>query len=263
MLLKQSVEQSPIATTLICVLWRAPMKWMTKFLLDREATINTCSYPEAAALHTATRLDHHTVVNFLLAHTWRIVSGRLSRNIFAITMDNHLADKLISYHLTGDRLSEYPIYWMIVPFTTLYQMLCCCYHKPVAWFNINMSYQYRKSHCGDKTIVRSFYLHNGTSYTGNMTSLYSIRAQGDLEDGCDVCPVVFVAMDLNAMAIEIKCLKKNTFLSSKARIWKISYGDFEHKVTPKYCLSWDDFKTNLTIFKIIAAMHWFSFQCND
>ena len=45
-------------------------------------------------------------------------------------------------------------------------------------FNIKMpSYQYRKSHCGDKTVVRSSYLHNGISYTGKTTSLYWIRAQ--------------------------------------------------------------------------------------
>ena len=45
-------------------------------------------------------------------------------------------------------------------------------------FNIKMSsYQYRKSHCGDKTVVRSSYLHNGISYTGKMSSLYWIRAQ--------------------------------------------------------------------------------------
>ena len=37
-------------------------------------------------------------------------------------------------------------------------------------------YQYRKSHCGDKTISRSSYLHNGISYTGNRTSLYWIGA---------------------------------------------------------------------------------------
>ena len=44
------------------------------------------------------------------------------------------------------------------------------------WFNIKMSsLQYRKSHCGDKTVVRSSYLHNGISYTGKMTSLYWIR----------------------------------------------------------------------------------------
>ena len=40
------------------------------------------------------------------------------------------------------------------------------------------SYQYSKSHCGDKTVVRSSYLHNGISYTGKMTSLYWIRALG-------------------------------------------------------------------------------------
>ena len=39
------------------------------------------------------------------------------------------------------------------------------------------SYQCRKSHCGDKTVVRSSYLHNGISYTGKMSSLYWIRAQ--------------------------------------------------------------------------------------
>ena len=36
------------------------------------------------------------------------------------------------------------------------------------------SYQYRKSHCGDKTILRPSYLHNGISYTGKMASLYWI-----------------------------------------------------------------------------------------
>ena len=44
-------------------------------------------------------------------------------------------------------------------------------------FNIKMtSYQYRKSHCGDKTILRLSYLHNGIPYTGKMTSLFWIRA---------------------------------------------------------------------------------------
>ena len=47
-----------------------------------------------------------------------------------------------------------------------------------ARLNIKMSsYQYRKSHCGDKTVVRSSYLHNGISNTSKMTSLYWIRAQ--------------------------------------------------------------------------------------
>ena len=49
---------------------------------------------------------------------------------------------------------------------------------PGPWFNIKMSsYQYRKSHCGDKTILRPSYLHNGISYTGKMMSFYWIGAQ--------------------------------------------------------------------------------------
>ena len=48
---------------------------------------------------------------------------------------------------------------------------------PGGWFNKKIpSYQYRKSHCGDKTLLRPSYLHNGISYTGKMTSLYWIRA---------------------------------------------------------------------------------------
>ena len=50
------------------------------------------------------------------------------------------------------------------------------------WFNIKMSsYQYRKSHCGDKTILRPSDLHNGISYTGKTTSIYWIRAQLHVE----------------------------------------------------------------------------------
>ena len=37
-------------------------------------------------------------------------------------------------------------------------------------------YQYRISHCGDKTILRPSYLHNEISYTGKMPCLYWIKA---------------------------------------------------------------------------------------
>ena len=58
---------------------------------------------------------------------------------------------------------------------------CSIWHREVRsagpWFNIKMpSYRCRKSHCGDKTVVRSSYLHNGISYTGKTTSLYWIIA---------------------------------------------------------------------------------------
>ena len=49
------------------------------------------------------------------------------------------------------------------------------------WISIKMpSYRNRKSHCGDKTILRPSYLHNGISYTGKTTSLYWIRALGTI-----------------------------------------------------------------------------------
>ena len=41
------------------------------------------------------------------------------------------------------------------------------------------SCQYRKSHCGDKTILRPSYLHNGISYTGKLTSFILNRGPGD------------------------------------------------------------------------------------
>ena len=44
---------------------------------------------------------------------------------------------------------------------------------PGPWFNIKTSsFQYRKSHCIDKTIVRLSYLRSGNSYTGMKASLY-------------------------------------------------------------------------------------------
>ena len=40
------------------------------------------------------------------------------------------------------------------------------------WAPIQYKDIYRKSHCGDKTILRPSYLHSRISYTGKTTSLY-------------------------------------------------------------------------------------------
>ena len=53
-------------------------------------------------------------------------------------------------------------------------------YSPATWdhgaggrFNVKMpSYQYRKSHCGNKTILWPSYFHNGIFHTGKMWSLY-------------------------------------------------------------------------------------------
>ena len=54
---------------------------------------------------------------------------------------------------------------------------------PGPGFSTNMSsYRHRKSHCGDKTVVRSSYLHIGISYTGKMASLYWTNPQNKMAD---------------------------------------------------------------------------------
>ena len=44
-----------------------------------------------------------------------------------------------------------------------------------SWCSINISYQYRKSHRGDKTFVRTSYLHNGLYYSDKTAPPYSIN----------------------------------------------------------------------------------------
>ena len=62
--------------------------------------------------------------------------------------------------------------------TVMTNFVSCIHPAPAPRFNIKMSScQYRKSHCGDKTVVRSSYLHNEISYTGKMASLYWFRPQ--------------------------------------------------------------------------------------
>ena len=46
-----------------------------------------------------------------------------------------------------------------------------------SWFKIKMSScQYRKSHYGDKTVVRSSYFHNGNWYTSSKTPFFHIES---------------------------------------------------------------------------------------
>ena len=66
-------------------------------------------------------------------------------------------------------------------------------------FNIKMSsYRYRKSHCGDKTILRPSYLHNGISYIGKTSSLYWIRALMCSALFCWCCVPILIARFVGA-----------------------------------------------------------------
>ena len=61
---------------------------------------------------------------------------------------------------------------------------CKVWKSSGPWFDIKMSsHQYRKSHYGDKTILRPSYLHHAISNAGKMSSLYWIRAQINVRFG--------------------------------------------------------------------------------
>ena len=82
-------------------------------------------------------------------------------------------------HLISLAVSDAIFLWSL---PIMYRSRDIEHEPPGPRFNIKMlSYQYRKPHCGDKTVVRSSYLHNGISYTDKMASLYWIRV---LAFGC-------------------------------------------------------------------------------
>ena len=94
---------------------------------------------------------------------------------------------------------------------------------PGPWFNIKMlSYQYRKSHCGDKTILRPSYLHNGISYTGKKTSLYWIRAKVSTEaPGLYWCYDIQSSIYFPTGSASLFCVRSK---DDKSHSWVVSCG---------------------------------------
>ena len=103
-------------------------------------------------------------------HTWK--DGLLYWDGAQMVLWKKVSSFLLMHWDTTVLHKAYNTYpWKICGNSLIYSMIWSSSSGP--WFNIKMSsYQYRKSHCGDKTVVRSSYLHNGISYTGKMTSLY-------------------------------------------------------------------------------------------
>ena len=113
-----------------------------------------------------------------------VIKYRTWFNTFSLRQNDwHFADNIFKSNLFNE---NYCIFiWILLKYVSrgpitnmpiLFQIMACWWTGPR--FNIETtSYQYRKSHCGDKTILRPSYLHNGISYTGQMTSLYWIGAQ--------------------------------------------------------------------------------------
>ena len=103
------------------------------------------------------------------------------------------------------------------------------------WFNIKMSsYQYRKYHFGDQTILRPSYLHNGISYTGSMTSLYWIMAQ---------CPCEYAIICYHWIWIQNLLPGVNFYFSSVQayhgftgiQMWWQLFSDFENLLMNSKC----------------------------
>ena len=122
--------------------------------------------------------------------------------------------------------------------------------RPGPWFNIKMSsYQYRKSHCGDKMILRPSYLHNRIFYTGKMISLYWIGAQNilislNIMAGDDL--VMPGARESAGMVITQFTWNNPVHFSQCIKVWKLAgtnliFDNFQAWKRRKTC--WSDRKT--------------------
>ena len=146
----------PLPPQLSCVTMAVPATTIT--------TASQTTATDAPVLTTSSRgLSLWTYAMMTSSNEWRIVSRTLEWVNIAI---NRPAVLMAIRAMSGNVEERGRNSWLWSLMT-----------EAGGWFNIKMtSYQYRKSHCGDKTILRPSYLHNGISYTGKMTSLYWIRA---------------------------------------------------------------------------------------
>ena len=118
------------------------------------------------------RCDSHLIVlqGFKFA-TWNFLNGKAgigSRAVEVIERTNQS-----SWYCPCQVVSVLDSKSSLTDSKTWGAQLSCNSRTSGPWFNIKMpSYQYRKSHCGDKTILRPAFLHYGISFTGKMSSLY-------------------------------------------------------------------------------------------
>ena len=64
-------------------------------------------------------------------------------------------------------------------YVLLFVVFCCGLVLIDLPISFSVTYQYRNSHCGDKTFLRPSYIHNRISYDGETTSFYWIIAHVD------------------------------------------------------------------------------------
>ena len=132
------------------------------------------------------------------------------------------AGKALGTPLTINSSHVELVWWNVV--CILYHCYTLKWHAawvlPGPWFNIKMtSYQYRRSHCGDKTILRLSYLHNGIPYTGKTPSLYWTGALVGDKDTISTLAADDLVMHRGIISIDIDnlCLElsEHTWWGSK------------------------------------------------
>ena len=105
--------------------------------------------------------------------------------------------------------------------------------------------RYRKSHCGDKTVVRSSYLHNGISFTGKMTSLYWISAQR-FTYFCYIRLLIYSNSDVWKTNVVKLSSKRSSPSLSTERYLKWLMFPFTHIVPKKVTLTWRNVADTMT-----------------
>ena len=104
-----------------------------------------------------------------------------------IVMNKSALVQVMAWHWTGGKSLSEPkmnddlVSWRIFKLTQTQAFTLLYVYELGSRIQYKMSScPCRKSHCGDKTVVRSSYLHNGISYTGEMASLYCISPQASM-----------------------------------------------------------------------------------
>ena len=149
--------------------------------------------------------------NFLLKY---VPKGLLST-------DNKLPlVQAMAWHWAGNKLAPEG---MVTHYTDVFM-------SPGPWFNIKMSsYQYRKSHWGDKTVVRSSYLHNGISYTGKMASYIESGPRGHFKN-------TYELFNLRVRALEFSPVEKIYIFQCMGKIFCVEFQRYPLKFHIKHLI---------------------------
>ena len=121
---------------------------------------------------------------------------------------------ILKYHLSHTQIVVYDLQSGLWCFLS---KLSTILPVPGPWFNVKIpSWQYRKFHCGDKTISQPSHLHNEISNTGKTTSLYWIRllvAMIDAMGWTDVFSFLMICFYQNVLPLMLQSRIQKTCFS--------------------------------------------------